>query len=322
MNELIYSLRTLRKRLLYSLLLLPLFHSCRDVIVVEIEPTPDQIVVVSELTPDKNVELDLSVTADIFSGERAVRPEDATIFLSGSDLPAGATAFIFSSKSDKYQFRNKDFRPAPDETYSLSINIPGTDFVDLFASTTIPRPVTVDRAMVRDVHKIEAANGMEDIVFDIDFEIGQSQNNDTYLHIVPKRVLSQYKIDANGEQRITFFAETEVLHVVQIQDKLNAINELNHREGVFVDYSKLGVSQIKLRLSTATLLDPSIDILQNIEVTVYTLSKELYKYHQNLHKQLINNSSSFTSPTSTYSNIENGLGVFGGMSSSSSLIKL
>ena len=291
-------------------------------IVVEIDPTPDQVVVVSELTPDKTVELDLSVTADIFSGERALRPQDATIFLSGTDLPAGATAFIFSSQSGKYQFRNRDFRPSPGESYSLSINIPGTDFVDLFATTHIPLPVSVDRAKVSDKKKIASSNGFEDVIFDIDFELSKSLNNDTYLHIVPRRVLSEYKIDANGEIRVTFFAETEDLQVLQILKDLNSINELNHKEGVFVDYSKLSGNSVNLRLSTTSLLDPSVDILQNIEVTVYTMSKELYDYHQNLHKQLINNSSSFTAPTTTYSNIENGIGIFGGMSSSSSLIKL
>lgn len=312
----------MRKRLLYSLLLLPLLHSCRDVIVVEIEPTPDQVVVVSELTPDKTVELDLSVTADIFSGERAIRPQDATIFLSGTDLPAGATAFIFSSQTGRYQFRNRDFRPSPGESYSLSINIPGTDFVDLFASTYIPIPVSVDRAMVSNKKVLPASSDKEDIVFDIDFELSRSLNNDTYLHIVPRRVLSEYKVDADGIIRVTFFAETENLQVLQILEDRNSINELSHKEGVFVDYSKLDGNNVKLRLSTATLLDPSIDILQNIEVTVYTLSRELYDYHQNLHKQLINNTSSFTSPTSIYSNIENGIGVFGGKSSSSSIVKL
>ena len=312
----------MRKRLLYLLLLLPLFHACRDVIVVEIDPTPDQVVVVSELTPDKSVELDLSLTQGIFSEDRTLKPEDATIFLSGTDLPAGATAFIFSSRTGRYQFRNKDFRPSPEESYSLSINIPGTDFIDLFATTTIPSPVSVDRAMVREKQVIVTTTGKEDIIFDIDFELGSSSNNETYLHIVPKRVLSQFKTSPSGETTVTFFAETEDLQVLQILENLNAINELNHKEGVFVDYSKLNNREVKLRLSTATLLDPSIDILQNIEVTVYTLSKELFDYHQNLHKQLINNNSSFTSPTTTYSNIENGIGVFGGMSSSSSLIKL
>ncbi len=301
---------------------MPFFHSCRDVIVVEIAPSPSMAVIVSELSPDKRIELDLSLTAGIFSGQRAIRPEDATIFLSGTDLPAGATAFIYSNQTGKYQFRNKDFRPSPGETYSISLNIPNSEFSDLVATTSIPMPISVERAMINDVNILSNVDSLEDIIFDIDFQLSQSNNNDTYLHIVPKRVLSQYKVDANGEIRVTFFAETENLQVVQILSTHNAINELNHREGVFIDYAKLKDEQVKLRLSTATLLDPSIDILQNIEVTVYTLSKELYDYHQNLHKQLINNTSSFSSPTTSYSNIENGLGVFGGMSASSSLIKL
>lgn len=312
----------MRKRLFYIALLLPLLHSCRDVIVVEIDSTPDKVVVVSELTPDKRVELDLSVTTDIFSGQGAIRPQDATIFLSGTDLPAGATAFIYSNQAGKYQFRNKDFRPSPGESYSLNVTIPGTEFVDLTSTTTLPMPISVDRAMVTGKQNIEGANGFQDVVFDIDFELSESMNNDTYLHIIPKRVLSEFKVDADGEIRVTFFAETENLQVVQIMESLNAINELTHREGVFIDYAKLKDRMVRLRLSTSTLLDPSVDILQNIEVTVHTLSKELYDYHQNLHKQLINNSSSFTSPTTVFSNIENGLGVFGGMSSSSSLIKL
>ena len=79
---------------------------------------------------------------------------------------------------------------------------------------------------------------------------------------------------------------------------------------------------VKLRLSTTTLLDPNIDVLQSMEVIVHTISKELYDYHQSLHKQLINNATPFTTPVSSFSNIENGLGVFGGFSTTNSLIKL
>jgi len=289
---------------------------------VDLEPSENQVVIVSELSPDKGIDLDLSITAGIFSPEGVTRPKDARIFLSGTDLLSEATAFIYSTNSNRYELRNKDFRPSPGEEYSITINIPGSDFADLTATTRIPKPVSIVRANVIERNVIEGVNGFVDEVFDIEMELGKSFNNSTYLHIVPARVVSQYKIDSNGEVRVTFFAETEVLQVLSILDAPNAVTELGHREGVFVDYAKLNENMVKLRLSTTSLLDPSIDILENMEVTIFTLSNELYEYHQNLHKQLINNTTSFTSPTSVYSNVENGIGVFGGMSTSNSLIKL
>ena len=312
----------MRKRFYYIILFIPLLHSCREIITVELDPTEDRVVIVSELSPNRGIDLDLSVTAGIFSPDGVQRPKDATIFLSGSDLPAEATAFIFSTSTNKYELRNKDFRPSPGEQYSITVIFPKSDFPDLTATTSIPEPVSLLRASVLSLDEVEINNGLVDITFDIQMELGQSMNNDTYLHVVPERVLSEYKIDNNGEVRVTFFAETEVLQVLNILDAPNAVIELTHKEGVFVDYAKLSDRMVKLRLSTTSLLDPSIDILQNIEVTVNTLSPELYEYHQNLHKQLINNTTSFTSPTSVYSNVENGIGIFGGLSSSNSLIKL
>ena len=312
----------MRKRIAYLFLLLLFLASCRDVVVVEIEPQEEQVVVVSELSPDESIELDLSMTAEIFSGQKAPRPEDATIFLSGTDLQAEATAFIFSRNSNNYQFRNKAFRPGVGESYTLSISIPGTDFIDIQATTTIPVPLSLERAMASNQTVLKTEDGLEDILFDIELELSDSDNLDTYVHIVPKRVLSEFNEDTNGEITVTFFAETEPLQVLQILESHNAISELNHRDGVFVDYSKLNDQTVKLRLSTTSLLDPTKDILQNIEVTVYTLSRELFEYHQNLHKQLINSNSSFSAPTVSFTNIENGIGVFGGMSSSSSHIKL
>jgi len=296
--------------------------SCRDVVVIDLEPTEDQVVVVSQLSPDESIELDLSLTAQIFSGLPAQRPEDASIFLSGTDLQAERTAFVYSRNNSNYQFRNRAFRPGIGESYTLSLDIPGTEFTDILATTTIPYPLELTRANAKNSTEIETADGMIDLIFDLDIELTDSDNSDTYLNIVPKRVMSEFILDQNGEKVVTFFADTEPLQILQIMDSHNAINELSHKEGVFVDFAKLEDNKVKLRLSTATLLDPSKDILQNIEVTVYTLSRELYEYHQNLHKQLINSNSSFSSPTETFSNLENGLGVFGGMSSSSSLIKL
>lgn len=289
---------------------------------MELDPVEDQVVIVSELTPDKGIDLDLSITAGIFSSTGVGRPQDARIFLSGSDLPSEATAFIYSRNSNKYELRNKDFRPSPGESYTISASLPGTDYQELSASTSIPMPVSVKRANILSINEIEASSGLVDVVFDIEMELDESINSSTYLHISPKRVLSEYKVGADGEVRITFFAETEDLQVVDILESRNAVTELEHRNGVFVDYAKVKDKMVKLRLSSTTLLDPSKDILQNIEVVVHTLSDELYDYHQNLHKQLINSSTSFTSPTSVFSNIDNGIGVFGGMSSSVSHIKL
>jgi hypothetical protein len=127
---------------------------------------------------------------------------------------------------------------------------------------------------------------------------------DTTNTTFPEHIFSQFKIDVTGEVQITFFAKTEPLQVLNILESPNAINELIHKEGVFIDYSKLQKNMVKLRLSTTTLLDPNIDVLQSMEVIVHTISKELYDYHQSLHKQLINNATPFTTPVSSFSNIE------------------
>ena len=289
---------------------------------VEFEPAEDQVVIYSEISPAEGIELDLSITAGIFASEGVQRPDDAQIFLSGTDLAAEATAFIYSRNTNRYVLRNRDFRPSPGEQYSISINFPDDTFQPINATTEIPMPVNISRAMVVDKNEITSSGGLVDIIFDVELELGNSLNEETFLHIIPERIFSQYKIDANGELRITFFAETEPLQVLNILDGHNAVGELIHQEGVYVDYSKLNGKNVKLRLSTTTLLDPSIDILESMEVTIRTLTKDLFEYHESLHKQLINNATPFTSPTATYTNVENAIGIFGGYSVSNSLIKL
>jgi hypothetical protein len=310
------------KRVFYIALFIPLFFSCREVIDVDLDPVEDRIVIFSEISPTKGIDLDLSITSDIFSAEAIRRPQDAIIFMSGTDLPAEATAFIYSKNLNRYELRNRDFRPSPGNEYYITITLPGNDFPSLQASTFVPHPVNIARATASSRKEIPASGGLVDIVFDIAMEIPQSKNDETFLHILPERVFSQYKIDANGEVRITFFANTEPLQVVNILESPNAVTELIHKEGVFVDYSKLNGKMVKLRLSTTTLLDPNIDILENMKVIVKSMTKELFDYHLSVHKQLINNATPFSSSTESFSNVENGLGIFGGYSSSNSLIKL
>ncbi len=289
---------------------------------VELEISEDQIVILSEISPSHAIDLDLSVTTSILSSTDVQRPEDAFIFLSGTDLPAEATAFIYSRNTNKYELRNRDFRPSPGQHYFIRISFPNDQMGEIRASTFIPEPITIARANVIAKNELEVNSGLVDVVFDVEIELGGSRNEQTFLQIIPERIFSQFKIDVTGEVQITFFAETEPLQVLNILESPNAINELIHKEGVFIDYSKLQNNMVKLRLSTTTLLDPNIDVLQSMEVIVHTIARELYDYHQSLHKQLINNATPFTTPVSSFSNIENGLGVFGGFSTTNSLIKL
>lgn len=296
--------------------------SCRETFDVELEPSEDQVVIFSEISPSTAINLDLSITSDILSSNGIQRPEDADIFLSGTDLPAQATSFIYSKVNKRYELRNRDFRPSPGNEYYIQVGLPIDESIPIQAATRIPFPIAISRAKVTDRDHLETKNDLVDIVFDLELELGPSRNERSFIQIIPERVFSEYKLDPNGEIQITFFAETEPLQVLNVLDSPNAINELIHKECVFVDYSKLSGKVIKLRLSTTTHLDPQIDILESIELSILSMTKDLYDYHQSVHRQLINNSTPFTTPVSSFTNIENGLGVFGGYSTSNSLVKL
>ena len=157
---------------------------------VELEISEDQIVIFSEISPSHAIDLDLSVTTSILSSTGVQRPEDAFIFLSGTDLPAEATAFIYSRNTNKYELRNRDFRPSPGQHYFIRISFPNDQMGEIRASTFIPEPITIARANVMAKNELEVNSGLVDVVFDVEIELGGSRNEQTFLQIIPERIFS------------------------------------------------------------------------------------------------------------------------------------
>ena len=121
---------------------------------------------------------------------------------------------------------------------------------------------------------------------------------------------------------ITNTNEVVSLNVDQIITSQNGVVELIHKEGVFVDYSRVGGNEIIIDLSTKDPLNLESEIFKILDFQLNTMSEELYLYHVNLSKQLINSRSDFSSPIISYSNITNGYGVLGAYSTTITSIEL
>ena len=97
----------------------------------------------------------------------------------------------------------------------------------------------------------------------------------------------------------------------------NAVNQLLHEPGVFIDESRIVDDRIILKLLTETPVISYKELFSKIQLELRTITPELYKYNQYLNTQTINSRTNYTFPVKPYSNVDNGLGIFGAYSNRS-----
>jgi hypothetical protein len=102
----------------------------------------------------------------------------------------------------------------------------------------------------------------------------------------------------------------------------NGVIELEHKPGVYIDYSRVNGDEIQLELVTSRALDDAAELIKILEFEVNTLSEELYLYHINLSRQISGSRADFSAPVKGYTNVENGFGVFGSYSTLRSTLEL
>ena len=263
---------------------------------LKIDGYTQQLVVNCTFTNDSTWKLNVSKTAGILDDESWEPVNDAIVTITNKN----ETTFVLNN-NDKgcYSFEQA---PVCNELYDLRINIPGYKTIE--ASDYLPSPVFVESVSFKDSVAFDEELCLSESV--LSFNDNETETN--YYQII------FYQVDDNN-RRVSLLTST---------DDISAENSANNSVTNSVTYWDYivendvffngGNHKIAFRFSKVF---PEKDVY----VELRSLSADLHEYVLTYIKYLMNTGDPFVEPISVYSNVVNGLGIFGGYTSGTVKLK-
>ena len=131
----------------------------------------------------------------------------------------------------------------------------------------------------------------------VSLNLGELPDPESYYHLIP------FVIDNNGT---SIFPEID-----GVQLGANASTVLRHRHGMLIDINALGEANT-INFNLRSLLPLDIDNLndKNLYFKLNTVAEEYFLYHTSISRQFESQTSIFTLPAISYTQFENGFGIF------------
>lgn len=262
----------------------------------------DELVVHSIISPDEAVQAAVSVSH--LTGISF--PESAEIELMGTGLQGSSLRFSYKNSTNRYILRNQQFRPTVGGEYELRAFVPDSDIDTIFSRTVIPAEINIAKAEFSNT-EIATVNNAHDYFFDLTIQLEEPEVMPAWLHIIPT-----YKTNISDDFQKFEIEEPTV--------EKNAVKQFYLEEGIFVDMTKLSGNEITIRVSTLIPVKPGA-LIKNIFFETRSTTKDYYQYLQTRAKQTQQEDGGFSAPITNFTNIDNGLGIFAGYSSSTHSIK-
>ena len=253
--------------------------SCEMVVDVDMPAHHPVLVVNSLFSPESQWLVRVNHSKAILDTSRIQPVKNATVEIS-SDRDG---AWQLSRNVDGYYYNNAMPFPKPGVTYTLNVSAPGFDAVT--ASCTLPKSVPINNISTR---KLE--NNFNGDEFEVTINFTDPPEPDNYYQLI---VTSQENLDANS-----FYMDYVSDDPVFGKDEGTVFSDdlFNSK-----DYS------LKIRLPRHLVLG------KIFWVNFITASKDYYTYFKSYRQFQDTYENPLAEPVFVYSNIENGLGIFAGL---------
>ncbi len=288
--------------LLISLLILSslLLTSCLRDVEFSSESGLQQLVVLAEWEEGLEPSLRISTTFDINSAPEPIDGNFASVTFSESSVNETPRA-LRPNQNDLSLFflaSFSDFELKQGESYNLTVDVPDLDLEPVVGQTRMPFRGSIDN--FNDIKLVTENSDFTEL--SVSLNMGAIPDSNSFYHLIP------YVIDNSGTK---IFPDVSKLVTGE-----NGVTLLSHRDGILIDNNNLDNTNL-LEFNLRTLLP--LDINQLSDKTLYfklnTVAEEYYLYYQSVSRQFETNQSPFTIPTLSYSQFDNGYGIFTAFSS-------
>jgi len=264
--------------------------SCIEEYVPEYEVSDQKLSVIAELEANKLSVIHLGSTSGSNLPPLELNHDTSIIKIINYEQGSRPEEYRYDDNSQSY--KNQTFIPKEGQDYDLFIDVLIEGIPIIHASSQVPFSANLKDIISPQLQLVED-EGKEVARFDIALDIEETPESGDFFHLIP------YLNDENK------------LIIDKITEGELATHILVHKDGMLIDKTKLGVDE-NLAFSLRTI--NTFEVSQNDPSYVYfelrAVTREYYDYHVALSRQSATNAGPYTLPVTTYTNIENGQGIF------------
>lgn len=295
---------------LFILFMLFFAATCERPLDLGIEEPEPRLVVVSNFTNDKALEVIVSQTRSILSSEQTQYVLDAEVNLfEGGDFIETLDLVPAVGKLAPY-YTTRSFQPEVNVVYNIKVQAPGFDPV--MAQSSIPGIIDINDFDIGNLVVSATNEGNQLYSYDVFLSFDDPVEENNYYHLkFFQQIINYINIEGNTIlldsylQQIAFSSSTDNNFVLAYFDG-----------GVLFEDGPLNGKTIAYSFPLQVQIEPNSEILGKIFVELRTVSEEYYLYHNSLSRQQSDPNLPFNEPVIVYNNINNGRGIFAGYSTS------
>lgn len=302
------------KRRFYILAFLPIwFVSCiNDFEPRNQEDSKRQIVLECELAPGVNPKAVVHFTGSIDRKDPVYYPssnQEAKVTLI---TPMDEERMGWSPVENAFILQSIEIQEG--ESYEIVVEAPTFNVEKARAITTVPLATEIGEIELIDSPiSLEGNDVRRDLVMNIN--IPSPDDPTCFYQLVPS--LLNPNLMAQGIEQYDA-VESKFIEILSNQ---NALTKLIHKNGIFIDNSKLQSDAIDIKLTFLANVD-NYELIDHVMFSLKTINTESMMYHDQTDRELRLASLPLDEPLTSMSNIENGHGLFGAYSASTVIFDL
>lgn len=297
-----------------SFLLAAVFSCEKTLGVDQVDSLPAKLVVVSNFTPDRELQVFVSASRSVLNNEVPAYIEEAVVELYRGET--FLTDLHFSEEKDKSSnlpfYSAGSFTPEVGVNYTIEVQAPG--FEPVSAQSQIPTPIQLVSSEITDLQFFVPEGGSSvEVSYNLNIAFEDPGMVKNYYHIN----LLQHFIDFEVVEGDTFYLQEELRPVVFSNQMNNNLQVAHIGGGILLQDEGQDGQLISSQLPVAFSFTPSQTQLGKLIIELRAVSESYYRYFSTLSRQEGISDTPLSDPVIVYDNIKGGRGIFAGFSSSS-----
>lgn len=276
---------------------------------VEISGPDPMLVVVSNFSDQRVLQVQISKTISAFAGGGIEYVEDANVELFEENEYIETLNLVAPQNQSPY-YTTYELKPKVGVRYTIRVDVPG--FRTVNAQSSIPPQIGIEQLQVSDVYQRDLDENNRQFQYKITLSFSDPGRAKNFYHL---KFFQQIKEYEQIEEKII------ITNVHQKEITFSPLNDNNNQlayfsGGVLFEDGILDGHTITYTFPLQISIRTDRELLGKVVAELRAVSEEYYLYHTSLSRQRENPGVPFTEPVIIYDNIENGQGIFAGYSAS------
>lgn len=292
-------------------------QACVDSIPIPNQEVDAKLVFESDISVSKGFTAKITTSADFSDIEAIGHPEDLFVSVKLGPEDDGFTLFYFDECECYADFNRK---PVPNQLYILDAYKEDSDIYEPISSTMrLP-----SNSKVAEMEAIRSTDLDGSTQIQASLRLDDKANTGNFFHILPYRKVTEIFLNSDNEEEERYVYNDNGVHEVEYLELKDFDNNNLYLEphytkpGFLVDFKDENVSEnpLNLLLHTSTVIDYENQALTKLFFEVRSVTESYYRYELYQSRKLSSLEDGIVEAPISYTNIANGLGYFGGFSTS------